>query len=195
MTGKKHSPGSKSWLAFLPLVVFLGLAGMFYMLLTTEDRDISALPSALLDKPVPALALPPLDGLETVGKPVPGMVPEMFAGKLSVVNVFASWCVPCRQEHPQIMSLANDDRWQVIGINHKDATRNARAFLEELGNPYDSVGVDRNGRASIEWGVYGVPETFLVDRNGRIFYKHVGPISDKALRNRILPLLEDQLKS
>ena len=176
------------WIAILPLFIFLGLAALFYSLLTQEGRDTSAHPSALLDKPAPTTELPPLGEL-----PLPGMTPALFEGKLSVVNVFASWCVPCRQEHPQIVAIGNDERFQVIGLNHKDRTENAISFLAELGNPYDAIGVDRSGRASIEWGVYGVPETFLVDQQGKIFYKHVGPISPAALQKVIIPLLETRL--
>lgn len=120
---------------------------------------------------------------------------ESFKGKISVVNVFASWCKPCHEEHPQILTLGKDDRFQVIGLNHKDSQKNALNFLNELGNPYDVIGVDRAGRASIEWGVYGVPETFLVDQNGIIFYKHVGPISEAALTNQIIPLLESKIQN
>lgn len=175
--------------AILPLVVFLVLAGIFYSLLSTEGRDTSALPSALLNEPAPILIVPPLSPTG-----LPGMEADTFkSGKISVVNIFASWCVPCRQEHPQIVKLGEDDRIQLVGINHKDGNRNAVSFLQELGNPYDIIGVDRNGRASIEWGVYGVPETFLVDGNGVIFYKHVGPISPRQLNATILPLLEQKL--
>lgn len=176
------------WVALLPLVVFLVLAWIFYSLLTTEGRDTSALPSALLDDPAPVLSVPPLEGTG-----LPGMDAQTFAGKISVVNVFASWCVPCRQEHPQIVRLGEDERFQLVGINHKDPTSNALGFLAELGNPYDVIGVDRNGRASIEWGVYGVPETFFVDGNGVIFHKHTGPISPEQLENQIMPVLESRI--
>jgi len=180
---------SNLWVSILPLFIFLALAGVFYSLLSTEGRDTSALPSALLNDPAPVLIVPPL-----VETGLPGMEADTFkTGKVSVVNIFASWCVPCRQEHPQIVKLGQDDRIQLVGINHKDGNRNALSFLEELGNPYDVIGVDRNGRASIEWGVYGVPETFLVDGKGIIFYKHVGPISPAQLEKQILPLLEQKL--
>ena len=178
----------KLFLAVLPLIVFLGLAGVFYSLLTTEGRDTSVLPSALLDTPAPNLVVPPI---EETG--LPGMGPDTFKGKFSIVNVFASWCVPCRQEHPQIVKLGQDERIQLIGINHKDRRQNALGFLAELGNPYDVIGYDRNGRASIEWGVYGVPETFLVDDQGIIFYKHIGPISPEQLQKVILPVLESRI--
>lgn len=179
------------WLAILPLVVFLGLAGLFYSLLSTEGRDTSALPSALLNELAPAMIIP-----ELTGTSLPGLDGEtLISGKVSVVNVFASWCIPCRQEHPQIVKLGEDDRLQLIGLNHKDSSKNALGFLEELGNPYDVIGVDRNGRASIEWGVYGVPETFFVDGKGVIFYKHIGPISPRALTSVIMPIIEQKLQS
>ena len=125
--------------------------------------------------------------------PVPGISKSVFDGKISVVNFFASWCVPCRQEHPQILTLAGDKRLQMIGINYKDNRSTALAFLDELENPYDIVGWDRKGRSGIEWGVYGIPETFFVDGNGVIFYKHIGPISPDILANEILPILEKKL--
>ena len=178
--------------AILPLVVFLALAMVFYSLLS-PDRNPGELPSALLDQPAPNLLIPPLEGLEHEGVQVAGLGADVFSGKISVVNFFASWCVPCRQEHPQMLELAKDKRFQMIGINQKDNRKNALSFLNELENPYDLVGVDRQGRASIEWGVYGIPETFLVDDKGRIFHKHIGPISIEILQNQIIPLLESKL--
>ncbi|MEO0328331.1 MAG: DsbE family thiol:disulfide interchange protein [Pseudomonadota bacterium] len=190
MAKKKATP---LWISVLPLFVFLGIAGVSYSLLTQEGRDVSALPSALLDVPAPKLQLPSLDGATNASGVVPGITPDSFDGRLSIVNIFASWCIPCREEHPQIVKLGADKRIQLIGLNHRDSAKNARAFLQELGNPYDLIGVDRNGRASIEWGVYGVPETFLVNQNGIVFYKHVGPISPEQLEKIILPLIEQQL--
>ena len=186
---------SRLWTSILPLFVFLGIAGASYSLLSTEGRNVSALPSALLNKPAPNLGVPPLEGLLKDNLQVPGMTKDMFNGKVTVVNVFASWCVPCRQEHPQIVKLAENERLQMVGINHKDASKNALGFLAELGNPYDVVGVDRSGRASIEWGVYGIPETFIVNSDNKIIFKHVGPISEKDLTQKIMPIIEDVLKS
>ncbi len=188
MTADVKPKRSGIWIAILPLAIFLGLAALFYSLLSTEGRNTSQLPSALLNEPAPTLVVPELQGSN-----LPGIGADTLKGKISIVNVFASWCVPCRQEHPQIVALGNDDRFQVIGLNHKDSTDNALGFLAELGNPYDVIGVDRNGRASIEWGVYGVPETFFVNQDGVIFHKHVGPISPVALKTVIMPLLEEQL--
>lgn len=191
---KTETPKKKrTWLAFVPLIAFLGLSYLFYSLLTEEGRNTSFIPSALLDKPAPLLGIPELKGLETNGIQVPGMGADTFTGKVSLVNVFASWCIPCRQEHPYIVALGNDDRFQVVGLNQRDPNRAALEFLQELGNPYDVVGVDRAGRASIEWGVYGVPESFIVNKEGRILYKHVGPINQAQLEKTIIPIMEQAL--
>jgi cytochrome c biogenesis protein CcmG/thiol:disulfide interchange protein DsbE len=191
----QDKPKPRIWTSILPLFVFLGIAGASYSLLSTDGRDVSALPSALLNKPAPGLGVPELKGLTKANQQIPGMTPNMFEGKISIVNVFASWCVPCRQEHPQIVEMGKDDRLQIVGINHKDSNKNALSFLSELGNPYDVVGVDRAGRASIEWGVYGVPETFIVNHEGRILYKHVGPVGSRDLEERLMPIIEDAIKS
>jgi len=164
------------WVA-LPLVIFLGLIALLFVRLGSGDP--SRIPSALIGKPVPTLALPPLDGLTRNGTPVAGLEPAEFAGHITVVNVWASWCVPCHTEHPQLMRLASDPRVRLVGINYKDIAENARRFLGRYGNPFAAVGVDQNGRSAIEWGVYGVPETFLVGRDGRIAYKLVGPITEE----------------
>ncbi len=184
-------PGSARSLVFalVPLVLFLLLCGVFYTLLIQEGRKTSDLPSALLDLPAPQLSVPALEGTG-----LPGMEADMFDGQVSVVNVFGSWCVPCRQEHPQILKLGGDPRFRLIGLNQRDKPENALSFLNELGNPYDIIGVDPSARVSIEWGVYGVPETFLVDQRGIIFYKHVGPIGPDALEGVIIPLLESRLQ-
>lgn len=196
MTKQQHAkPKARLWSSILPLFIFLGIAGASYSLLSTEGRNVSALPSALIDKPAPELSVPELTGLNANNQQVPGMTPGMFKDKISIVNVFASWCVPCRQEHPQIVELGEDDRLQMVGINQRDSTKNALGFLAELGNPYDVVGVDRSGRASIEWGVYGVPETFIVNHQGRIIYKHVGPISPRGLQEKLMPIIEDAIQS
>lgn len=171
-------------LLLLPLFVFAVLAVVFLLRLGSGgDRD--AIPSALIGRPAPAFDLPPLEGVDR-----PGLSRTDLDGHVTVVNVFASWCVPCRQEHPQLMALARDPRIQVVGINYKDREANARSFLAELGNPYAAIGVDANGRAGIDWGLYGVPETFIVDRQGIIRYKFVGPIGDQTLPAVILPEIE-----
>jgi cytochrome c biogenesis protein CcmG/thiol:disulfide interchange protein DsbE len=164
----------------LPLLGFIALAVLFFRGL--ESGDPSRLPSALIGRPAPNLSLPALEGLTRENAQVPGLDPSNFQGRVTLVNVWASWCIPCRTEHPQLERLATDRRFQLVGINYKDSAENARRFLARYGNPYLAVGVDAGGRAGIEWGVYGVPETFLIGRDGRILYKHVGPIIEENLR-------------
>ena len=159
----------------LPLLFFLGLAMLFWFRL--GDGDPSRIPSALIGRPAPQTVLPPLAGLLADGVQVPGLDPAILKGRISLVNVWASWCVPCHDEAPLLTELAKDWRLQLVGINYKDTPDNARRFLGRYGNPFDVVGVDGNGRAAIEWGVYGVPETFIVGREGTILYKLVGPIT------------------
>ena len=159
----------------LPLIAFAALAALFWFQLGKGDP--SHIPSALIGHPAPQTPLPPLAGLAEGGTPVPGLDPALFKGRVSVVNVFASWCIPCHDEAPLLLALGRDKRLQLIGINYKDAPDNARRFLGRYGNPYGIVGVDGNGRAAIEWGVYGVPETFVVGRQGTIVYKMVGPVT------------------
>jgi len=177
----------RSWLMALPLIAFAGLAVLFAFRL--GNTDPSRIPSALIGHPAPQTPLPPLQGLLADGAPVPGLDPAMFKGKVSVVNVWASWCVPCHDEAPLLTEIGHDKRLQVIGINYKDTAENARRFLGRYGNPYGFVGVDGNGRAAIEWGVYGVPETFIIGREGKIVYKLVGPITpdnvDSVMRAEI----------
>jgi len=167
-------------LFLLPVLVFVVLAGLFFLQLSS-GRNPSDLPSALINKPAPAFALAPLEGLIADGKPVPGLSNEDLKGRVTVVNVFASWCAPCRQEHPLLVELAKDPSVRLVGINQKDNPDNARRFLGALGNPYAAVGVDPNGRASIDWGVYGVPETFIVGPDGMIRYKQIGPLTPENL--------------
>ncbi|HEX6978008.1 MAG TPA: DsbE family thiol:disulfide interchange protein [Alphaproteobacteria bacterium] len=165
----------------LPLVAFAAVAAWFAVGLT---RDPNLVPSALIDQPIPTFELPPL-----AGSGVPGLSDAAIKGKVALVNVFASWCVPCKAEHPVLMRLAEERRVPIYGINYKDAERDARAWLDTLGNPYAAIGHDLSGRVGIDWGVYGVPETFVVDRTGRIRHKHVGPITPQILRDEILPLI------
>jgi cytochrome c biogenesis protein CcmG, thiol:disulfide interchange protein DsbE len=168
-------PPRRSFLMLLPLIFFAGLAVLFWFRL--GDGDPSRIPSALIGRPAPQTKLPPLDGLASNGAQVPGLDPAVFKGKVSLVNVWASWCVPCHDEAPLLTELGKDTRLQVIGINYKDTAENARRFLGRYGNPFGMVGVDGNGRAAIEWGVYGVPESFIIGRDGKIAYKLVGPIT------------------
>lgn len=177
---QKTSMGRLFWLA-LPLVVFGGLVVIFFMQLTS-GRDVSELPSALVGKQVPRFSLPPLEDLNREGAPVPGLSSDNLTGTVKLVNIFASWCVPCRAEHPVLMALAEQDGLPIVGINYKDKGENARRFLGTLGNPYTHVGVDVQGRTAIEWGFYGIPESFLVDAQGRVRHKIVGPITADKLQ-------------
>ncbi|UUP17412.1 Thiol:disulfide interchange protein CycY [Nitratireductor thuwali] len=172
----------------LPLLAFLALSAVFLMQLLS-GRDTAVVPSALIGEQAPQTSLPPLEGLA-----LPGLEPADFLGKVSLVNVWGSWCGPCRQEHPLLMELARDDRVRLVGLNYKDRPENARRFLGELGNPYEAIGVDRNGRAAIEWGVYGVPETFLVGPDGTIRYKHVGPFTPQSIQRELMPEIDKALK-
>jgi cytochrome c biogenesis protein CcmG/thiol:disulfide interchange protein DsbE len=174
-----------------PLVVFLGLVLLF--LISLYSGDPSRIPSALIGQPVPQTSLPPVAGLDRDGKPVPGIDPASFKGAVTLVNVWASWCVPCHDEAPLLMQLAQDGRLRIIGINYKDEPENARRFLGRHGDPFAAAGADPNGRAAIEWGVYGVPETFLVGRDGRIAYKLVGPITPDVLASVLKPEIERAL--
>ncbi len=184
---EKGSPGRRRLLLILPLLAFLALSGIFLLQLIS-GRDSSYVPSALIGEPAPQTKLPPLEGLD-----LPGLDPADFMGRVSVVNVWGSWCLPCREEHPLLMQLAEDGRVRVVGLNYKDKPENARRFLGELGNPFDAIGVDASGRAAIEWGVYGVPETFVVGPDGTIRYKHVGPFSQISLSRELLPEIEKAL--
>ena len=192
-TDGNKSAGSRrrSVLVFIPLVVFLALAVVFFIRLGAGD--ISRIPSVLIGHPAPATVLPGVDGLERNGKPVPGLEADSFKGAVAVLNVWASWCVPCRDEAPLLLALARDPRVRILGINYKDSAENARRFLTRYGNPYVGNGADLNGRASIEWGVYGVPETFVIGRDGRIAYKLIGPIEPVNLEKVLKPEIEKAL--
>ena len=187
------SPRSKTWLMALPLAGFIALTGL--LLLRLHGGDPSKLPSALIGRPAPQTTLPALEGLVNNGAQVPGLDPAMFKGKVSVVNVWASWCVPCHDEAPLLTELARDNRLQIVGINYKDAVDNARRFLGRYGNPFGIVGADPNGRASIEWGVYGVPETFVVGREGTILYKLVGPVTSENIDTVLRAEIDKALKA
>jgi len=186
-------PRRRSRLMMLPLLAFMALAAIFWLRL--GDGDPSRIPSALIGHPAPQTVLPALDGLAGNGAPVPGLDPAAFKGKVSIVNVWASWCVPCHDEAPLLTELAKDTRIQIIGINYKDAPDNARRFLGRYGNPFASVGVDGNGRAAIEWGVYGVPETFIVGRDGKIAYKLVGPITPDNIEGVLKAQIDNAVKA
>ena len=178
-------------LVLIPLVAFLALAALFMFRLGAGDP--ARIPSALIGRPAPPTSLPPLPALERDGKAVPGIDSADFKGEVTVVNVWASWCVPCREEAPLLMNLAADRRLRVAGINYKDEPDNARRFLGRYGNPFAANGIDRNGRTAIEWGVYGVPETFVVGRDGHIAYKLIGPITPDNLDKALKPAIEKAL--
>jgi cytochrome c biogenesis protein CcmG, thiol:disulfide interchange protein DsbE len=178
-------------LVLLPLFIFLALAALFFFRLGAGDP--SRIPSALIGREAPATDLPAVAGLERNGESVPGIMPADFKSAVTVLNVWASWCVPCRDEAPLLVRLAGDKRIRVIGINYKDQPDNARRFLGRYGNPFAASGADTNGRAAIEWGVYGVPETFIIGRDGRIAYKLVGPLTPDNLERVVKPEIEKAL--
>jgi cytochrome c biogenesis protein CcmG/thiol:disulfide interchange protein DsbE len=184
-------PRGRRILALLPLAVFLALTALFLVRLFSGDP--SRIPSALIGHPAPDIDLPPVAGLEHDGTAIPGITAADFRGHVTVVNVWASWCIPCHDEAPFLLDLAGDTRIRVIGINYKDQPDNARRFLNRYGNPFAASGADQNGRAAIEWGVYGVPETFLVGRDGRIAYKLVGPLGAENLGKEMKPEIEKAL--
>lgn len=165
----------------LPLLALIGLVAVFA---TSIDRDASLVRSVLIDKPAPQFTLAAVDGID-----VPGFDTASLQGAPTLVNVFASWCIPCRDEHPLLEAVKVETGIRLFGINHSDAPENAAAFLAELGNPYDAIGADRDRRVSIDWGVYGVPETFLVDRSGTIVFKHVGPLTPQTIETEVLPAI------
>lgn len=187
-TASPPAKGRMRLLFLVPLGIFVALAAIFLIRLETAGNP-EAIPSALVGKPVPGFDLPPLAGIDR-----PGLRSADLKGTVTVVNVFASWCGPCRVEHPQLIELARDERIRLVGINYKDVTANAVGFLDELGDPYAAIGVDSTGRTAIDWGVYGVPETFIVDADGVIRYKHIGPIDPGALDGVIRPAIDKALQ-
>ncbi|ESY17948.1 MULTISPECIES: DsbE family thiol:disulfide interchange protein [unclassified Mesorhizobium] len=189
MSTESETPASprRRLIVLLPLLVFLGLAGLFLSQLLS-GRDEAAVPSALIGLPAPQTNLPALEGSN-----LPGLDSKAFAGKVTLVNVFASWCAPCREEHPVLLALSQDKRFVMAALNYKDQAQNARRFLGDLGNPFQAIGVDEAGRTAIDWGVYGVPETFVIGKDGKIAYKHVGPLTGESARDVLLPQIEKAL--
>ena len=174
---------SRLWLVLIPVVVFAAIAALFWKGLSGEPSKI---PSALINKPVPEFTLAPVPGIG-----VPGLATaDLKAGKVSVVNVWASWCAPCRIEHPLLTELAKRNDIALVGINYKDAPENAARFLGTLGQPFAAIGMDSNGRTAVDWGVYGVPETFVVDGQGLIRYKHIGPLTPEAITGTLAAEIE-----
>jgi cytochrome c biogenesis protein CcmG, thiol:disulfide interchange protein DsbE len=171
-----------------PLAIFAVLALLFAFALRSGDP--SKLPSALIGKRVPEISFAALDGLKDGQQPVAGFsAAELAGGKVTVVNFWASWCVPCVQEHPILSTLKQRTGTPIFGVNYKDETSQARRFLGRYGNPFTAVGVDADGRGAIEWGVYGMPETFIINGRGEIVYKHVGPISAESLETKLIPAI------
>jgi cytochrome c biogenesis protein CcmG, thiol:disulfide interchange protein DsbE len=180
----------RKWAGLLtwPLVIFAVLAAIFALALRSADP--TKLPSALIGKHAPATQLPALEGLRDGARPISGFSSaDLATGQVSFVNFWASWCVPCVQEHPLLSALKERTGVRIFGINYKDQTEAARRFLGRYGNPFAAVGVDGNGRAAIEWGVYGMPESFVVSGKGEIVYKHVGPITAEALEATVIPAI------
>lgn len=177
-------PRAPSWgrrlMFLLPLALFGALALLLNWGLWDDDDSLA---SPLVGKKVPEFSLPPIEGRQV------GFTSADLQGQVSMVNVWASWCVPCRAEMPLLMELSQKGMVPIYGINFKDDAAEALAFLEELGDPYTAIGADQSGRVAIDWGVYGLPETFVIDAEGRIAYKHVGPFDQSTLEEDILPIV------
>ena len=182
VTGESGAGGFRLSYA-VPLIALIALVAILGIGLTLDPRKV---PSPLIGKPVPEFSLPPVKGRTL------GLASAYLKGEVSIVNVFASLCVPCRQEHPLIQRLAREV--PVHGLNYKDRPEDAEGWLNELGDPYTRTGADINGRVAIDWGVYGVPETFVIDRNGRIAHKVIGPLNPQLLQDKVLPLIRELRK-
>lgn len=174
-------------LTLLPVLLFVVLA-LYFARALTSGRDPATLPSALIDKPAPAFDLAGFDG-------GPGLAREALAGQVVVINFFASWCVPCRAEHPILLRLAEQEHVPLYGIAYKDKPADAAGFLNRLGDPYRRVGLDESGRVGIDFGVYGVPETYIIDKAGHVRYRHVGPLTADVLEHDVLPRLKELNRS
>jgi cytochrome c biogenesis protein CcmG/thiol:disulfide interchange protein DsbE len=174
------------WLYALPALAFAALVAVFVTsLLRSIDTPPDVLPSALIDKPAPRLDLPALDP-----KSEAFAAKDFFAGHVTVLNVWASWCVPCRVEAPALVQLGRLKGVALYGLVYKDTPAKARAFLDEIGDPYQRIDLDNDGRAGIEWGVYGVPETFVIDGRGIVRLRYPGPLVGAALTDIVLPAVE-----
>jgi cytochrome c biogenesis protein CcmG/thiol:disulfide interchange protein DsbE len=183
MTAEPSHARRRIWLALLPAAIFGALTLLFWRGLSGDPSEV---PSPLIGKPAPEFELPQVEGLD-----LPGLKTSDFVqGKVTVVNVWASWCLPCRAEHPLLMELAKRDDITLVGINYKDRPENARRFLGTLGQPFKAIGADQQGRSAVDWGVYGVPETFVVDGKGIIRYKWIGPLSREAIDQNLLKEIE-----
>ncbi len=188
---ERLSPPRKRGLGWVvaPVLIFGVLVAVFAFALKTGDP--SKLPSALIGKRAPVTVFAPIEGLVDAGKPVPGFSSaELATGKPSIVNFWASWCVPCAEEQPLLVELQKRTGVTLWGVNYKDDPVAARRFLGRYGNPFAGVGADPNGRGAIEWGVYGMPETFVLNGNGEIMFKHVGPVSAESIATKLMPAIE-----
>jgi len=165
---------------YIPIIVFAVMSAVLGWGLTTDPKSI---PSALLGKPVPDFTLPPVKGRTL------GLSSKNLRGEVSLVNVFASWCTACLQEHPIFMQLMEERTVPIHGLNYKDPKDGAARWLDKHGDPYTRTGADISGRVGIEWGVYGVPETFVIGKDGHVKYKHIGPITQKIFQEKLLPLI------
>jgi cytochrome c biogenesis protein CcmG, thiol:disulfide interchange protein DsbE len=190
---QQHLNKKSSSLIFLIPLIIVGMLSIVF-LFRLFSGDTTKLPSVLIAKPVPDFNLTGIPNLTQNGVIVPGFSSnDLKSGKVSIVNMFASWCPECRQEHDILLKLGKDERINLFGFDYKDEPEKARKFLESFGNPYKAVGVDRKGAAAIDWGLYGVPETFIISGDGRILYKKVGLMSEETLKSEIMPEIEKAL--
>jgi cytochrome c biogenesis protein CcmG/thiol:disulfide interchange protein DsbE len=188
-----EASSGRSRLLIWPLAIFAVLAMLFALALSSGDP--SKLPSALIGRPAPSITLAALEGLNDGAGAVEGFSSaDLATGEVSVVNFWASWCAPCVQEHPLLVALKERTGVKLYGVNYKDQAATARRFLGRYGNPFSAVGVDDNGRAAIDWGVTGMPETFILNGKGEIVYKHIGPISAETLESKIIPKIRAAAK-
>ena len=188
MDASSDARSARPRLLIWPLAVFVILAVLFFLALRSGDP--SRLPSALIGRPAPTTSLLPLEGLVEGNRPVPGFAnTDLTSGQVTIVNFWASWCAPCVQEHPLLVALKERTGVKLYGVNYKDQPDTARRFLGRYGNPFTAVGVDANGRTAIDWGVTGMPETFILNGKGQIVYKHIGPISPESLESKIVPMI------
>lgn len=178
---------------FIPLIIFVIFAVLALIRITSHNlENTSLLPNTLNDRQAPLTQLPILN-IEQKSTKNTLFDTKNFKGRITLVNFWGSWCPPCRDEHPQLLTLAQDKRFDLVGINLKDNQENARRFLGAFGNPFKIIGLDTQGRTAIEWGVYGPPETFLLNREGKVIYKYIGPIMADSLEKIIMPEIEKAL--
>jgi cytochrome c biogenesis protein CcmG, thiol:disulfide interchange protein DsbE len=186
------NPTSRRLLFLLPILLFAGLAA-YFLLRLGEDRDPSEIPSALIDRPAPEFALPGM-AAEAAGLARADLIRAGSDGKVTIVNFFASWCLPCRAEHPLLSELAKHPGVTLYGILYKDEPAAAAEWLKELGNPYSAIGVDAKGRTGIDFGISGVPESFIIDRAGHIRFRQWGPLDQPTIDRKVMPLLDELTK-